>query len=138
MRFTAYVFQEGGVVEFEVLSKIRTNVRGHYTYMLQGLTDLGNKANALVNQSQWERFDVPVEERAVGRKTDRRRMRNRRMQPAVGRGTPVPKSQRKAYNEEIERWLAEHYDIDLDELKENELNARAEEEAEDGLGQEEA
>ena len=117
MRFTAYVLVEGGKVEFEVKSKIRTNVRGHFTYMLQGLTDKGNKANALVNKSQWDKFDVPIEEKEVGR-TDRRRTRNSSMQPAVGRKTPIPKNERKAYNEEIERWLAEHYDIDLDDLKE--------------------
>ena len=132
MRFVAYVLVEGGKVEFEVMSKIRTDVRGHYTYMLQGLTDRGNKANALVNRSQWEMFDVPVEERKVERKADRRRTREKAMQPAVGRSTPIPKSQRKAYNEEIERWLAEHYDIDLDRLKEEDENARSQE-AEDGL-----
>lgn len=119
MRFTAYVPCERAKVEFEVKSKIRTNVRGHFTYMLQGLTDKGNKACALVNQSQWDKFDVPIEERKIDKKVDRRRVRKSSMKPVVGRKTPVPKSQRKVYNEEIERWLAEHYDIDLDDLKED-------------------
>ena len=117
MRFITYVPCERAKVEFEVKSKIRTNVRGHYTYMLKGVTDMGHQAVALVNKSQWDGFDVPVEEKTVSKKADRRRMRNDAMQPVVGRKTPVPKSQRRAYNEEIERWLAEHYDIDLDRLK---------------------
>ena len=120
MRFITYVPCEKSKVEFEVKSKIRTDVRGHFTYMLQGLTDKGNKANALVNKSQWDKFDVPIEERVVGKKTDRKRMRNKELKPAVGRKTPIPKSQKKAYNEEIEKWLAEHYDINLDDLKEKE------------------
>lgn len=119
MRFVAYVPCERAKVEFEVKSKIRTDVRGHFTYMLQGLTDKGNKANALVNRSQWDKFDVPVEERVIEKKTDRRRMRNRYLKPSRKRKTPVPKSKRKVYDEEIERWLAEHYDIDLDDLKED-------------------
>ena len=117
MKFVTYVPCEKGKTEFEVTAKIRTDVRGHLTYMLTGLTAKGNKACALVNQSQWDKFDVPIEEREVGR-TDRRRTRNSSMQPAVGRKTPIPKNERKAYNVEIERWLAEHYDIDLDDLKE--------------------
>ena len=117
MRFIAYVPCEKATVGFEVNSKIRTNVRGHYTYMLQGITDKGNKANALVNKSQWDEFDVPVEERVVERKIDRKRKRIKAMQPVVGRRTPVPKSKRRAYNEEIEKWLAEHYDIDIDDLR---------------------
>lgn len=119
MRFTAYVMMEGGTVEFEVTQKIRTDVRGHFTYMLQGLTDKGNKANALVNKSQWDKFDVPIIERKIEKTTNRKKMRNDSMRPAVGRKTPIPKSQKKAYNEEIEKWLADHYDIDLDELKDD-------------------
>ena len=117
MRFITYVPCEKAKVEFEVKSKIRTSVRGHYTYMLQGITDKGNKANALVNKSQWDEFDVPVEERVIDKKIDRRKKRIKAMQPVVGRKTPVPKSKRRAYNEEIEKWLAEHYDIDLDDIR---------------------
>lgn len=119
MKFSTYVPCERGTVEFEVTAKIRTDVRGHLTYMLTGLTAKGNKACALVNQSQWEKFDVPIEERKIDKKVDRRRVRKSSMKPVVGRKTPVPKSQRKVHNEEIERWLAEHYDIDLDDLKED-------------------
>lgn len=120
MKFIAYVPCEKGKVEFEVSSKIRTNVRGHLTYMLTGLTEKGHKACALVNQSQWDKFDVPIEEREIAKKVDRKRLRNKSMQPAVGRKTPIPKSEKRVYNEEIERWLAKHYDIDLDTLKEYE------------------
>lgn len=118
MKSTAYVPCERATVEFEVTRKIRTNVRGKYTYMLQGVTEKGNVANRLVNKSQWDSFDVPVVEREVSKNTNRRRIRNDSMKPAIGRKTPIPKSQRRAYNEEIERWLAEHYDLDLDDLKE--------------------
>ena len=118
MRFKAYVLVEHGTVEFEVMSKIRTDVRGHLTYMLQGLTDKGNKANALVNKSQWDMFDVPVVEKTIAKKKDRGFARNKAMQPAIGRKTPIRKCEKRAYNEDIEKWLAEHYDIDMDDLKE--------------------
>ena len=118
MRFRAFVLVEHGTVEFEVTRKIRTDVRGHLTYMLQGVTDKGNKANALVNKSQWDKFDVPVEEKVVSKNADRRRVRNKAMQPAIGRKTPIRKCEKRAYNEDIEKWLAEHYDIDMDDLKE--------------------
>ena len=85
MRFITYVPCEKAKVEFEVKSKIRTNVRGHYTYMLQGITDKGNVANALVNKSQWDEFDVPVEERVIDKKIDRKKKRIKAMQPVVGR-----------------------------------------------------
>ena len=75
MRFITYVPCERAKVEFEVKSKIRTNVRGHYTYMLQGITDKGNVANALVNKSQWDEFDVPVEERVIDKKINRKKKR---------------------------------------------------------------
>ena len=117
MRFITYVPCEKAKVEFEVNFKIRTNVRGHYTYMLQGITDKGNKANALVNKSQWDAFDVPVGERVIDKKINRKKKRIKAMQPVVGRKTPVPKSKRRAYNEEIEKWLAEHYDVDIDDLR---------------------
>jgi len=118
MKFVTYVPCEKAKVEFEVTAKIRTDVRGHLTYMLTGLTAKGHKACALVNQSQWDNFDVPIEERRIDKKVDRRRVRNDSMQPVVGRKTPVRKSEKRVYNKEIEQWLAEHYDIDLDDLKE--------------------
>ena len=124
MKFITYVPCERGKVEFEVTAKIRTDVRGHLTYMLTGLTAKGHKACALVNKSQWDNFDVPIEEREVPKKVDRKRMRNKSMQPAVGRKTPIPKSQKRVYNEDIEKWLADHYDINLDDLKENEQDER--------------
>ena len=111
MRFRAYVLSEGDV-EFEVTNKIRTDVRGHYTYMLQGVTDRGRKANALVNRSQYDRFDVPSEERSVERKIDRKSIRRKSIEPARRPAS----GGRRALNEEVERWLAEHNGIDFDSL----------------------
>ena len=44
MKFIAYVHSKRAKVEFEVESKVRTNVRGHYTYALCGHTDDGVRA----------------------------------------------------------------------------------------------
>lgn len=116
MKFRAYVLIEKQFSDFEVMSKIRVDVRGHVVYMLCGLTECGNKANAAVNKSQWDAFDVPIVEKSISKKTDRKRKRNGSMQPLVGRKTPVPKGQKRAYNEEIEQWLANQYGIDLNRL----------------------
>ena len=113
--FTTYVLVEKKESEFEVTNKIRTDVRGHYTYMLQGRTKLGNKANAVVNKSQYDKFDVPSEERVVTRKINRRTIQNNTLSKKR-KERPLPKSRRKAYNEDIERWLAEHNGIDFDKL----------------------
>lgn len=116
MKFRAYVLGEKQFADFEVTSKIRTDVRGHLVYVLCGFTERGNKASATVNKSQWDAFDVPMVEKSVNKKTDRKRKRNNSMQPHIGRKTPVPKNQKRVYDEEIERWLASHYGIDLNEL----------------------
>ena len=123
MRFSGYCIVERAVVEFEVKSKIRTDVRGHKTYMLRGVTDRGSNMCTLVNRSQWEKFDVPVEEeRFIVRKTDHRAMRNNQLKPSAERRKHRMnlKHDKVVYNEEVERWLAEHYDIDLDKLKDDE------------------
>lgn len=118
MKFHAYVLVEGGTVEFEVEKKIRTDVYGHYTYMLQGFTEKGHKANAVVNKSQWDKFNVPSEERVVEKKLKhvRRSSRLSSMKPSKKNKTPINKHRKKVFNEEIEKWLADHYDIDLEKL----------------------
>ena len=116
MKFIAYVHSKRAKVEFEVESKVRTNVRGHYTYALCGHTDDGVRASTIVNKSQWDGFDVPVEERVVSEKPTRRLERRDKMQRPVKGAKPRNVLKKRAVNEDIERWLAEHYGIDLDSL----------------------
>ena len=114
-KFRTYVLVEKQDAEFEVTNKIRTNVRGHYTYMLQGLTERGNKANAVVNKSQYDKFDVPESEREITGKIHRDTIQDNLLSKKR-KPRPLTKNKRKAYNEEIERWLAEHNGIDFDKL----------------------
>lgn len=108
--------------EFEVTSKIRTDVRGHLTYMLRGVSERGIRLHTLVSKSQWDRYDVPVEEREVTRTAKqnrdlRRDALSRSLRPPMPRQkTKVPKSRKRVENEEIERWIAEHNGLDFDRL----------------------
>ena len=112
-QFEAYSFHDKCKVMINIISKIRTNVRGHLTYALIGLSPSGKKVSALVNKEQWEEYDVPIEEKEINDKIDRKKQRIKGLQPAYKRKTSIPKSQRKVYNEEIEKWLVEHYDLDV-------------------------
>ena len=109
--FEAYSFHDKCKVMITIISKIRTNVRGHLTYTLIGLSPSGKKVSALVNKEQWDEYDVPIEEKEVNQKIDRKKQRIKGLQPAYKRKTPIPKSNRKVYNIEIEKWLAEHYNL---------------------------
>lgn len=100
-----------------VREKIQTDVRGHMTYVLVGVAtdDEKIKFSTLVNRSQWERYDVPIQNREVVRKVNRKRDMEVSMNKYEEPSLP-PKSRRRSTNAEIERWLAEHYGIDLDSL----------------------
>lgn len=49
-KFEAYSIKDKGKVLIEVISKIRTNVRGHLTYLLIGISPSGYKVSTLVNK----------------------------------------------------------------------------------------
>ncbi len=108
--------------EFEVTSKIRTDVRGHFTYMLRGTGPRGITLHALVNKTQWDRYDVPVVEKAVTRTAKQNRelrddaaMRYLK-KPLPKQKSKVKKCRKRVFNEDIERWIAEHNDLDFDKL----------------------
>lgn len=61
MKFEAYSVRDKKRVLLEIISKIVTNVRGHFTYTLIGLNEDGKQISTLVNKSQWDMFDVPIE-----------------------------------------------------------------------------
>lgn len=85
-----------------------------------------------VNQSQWEQCDVPYRIVQCQYKKHRDVNSNRRNKFATDQirarslqrprelNTPY-KNQRKIYNEEIERWLAEHNGIDFSEFEDNSI-----------------
>lgn len=112
--FNAYSVADRKKVDCIVLSKIRTDVRGHLTYLLCCKTEKGRIITTLVNKDQWEQFDVPIQERQIN-KVDRQAMRKRMLQP--GKKLKKPKKKEiRIYNEEIEKWLADHYNLDLNNL----------------------
>jgi hypothetical protein len=112
-QFEAYSISDKCRVMIEVISKIRTDVRGHFTYTLVGISPSGKKVSTLVNKEQWDEYNVPIEEKEINKKIDRKKQRIKGMKSSYKRKTPIPKSQRKVYNEEIEKWLIEHYDLDI-------------------------
>lgn len=100
-----------------VREKIKTDVRGHMTYVLVGACadDESVRFSTLVNRLQWERYDVPARTRTVSekdrRKHDMELTMNKYSEPRL-----LPKSHRRVDNRKIERWFAKHYGIDLDRL----------------------
>lgn len=111
MIFETYSLGDRSKVFFEVEKKIITNVRGHFTYTLIGTSNTGKLVSAIVNKSQWDNFDVPIEEREINKRTNKKKERAKHLNPKRKRKTPVPKDKRKVYNEEIEKWLIEHYNL---------------------------
>jgi hypothetical protein len=115
--FNAYSIHDRKNVDLIVVKKIVTSVRGHLTYVLVGKTNSDKTVSTLVNKSQWDKYNVPIEEKEVKDKINRKSNVVYGIQGRKKRKSKQPKSKRKCYNEEIEKWLADHYDLNLDELK---------------------
>ena len=117
--FEAYSLNDKKRVMMKVESKMVSDIRGHLTYNLIGFSPSGYKISVLVNKDQWDEFDVPVETRKVEKKINRKKYRIKRLNISEDdKPKTPPKSKRRVYNEEIENWLIEHYDLNLDDLKE--------------------
>lgn len=120
--FYGYVLSLNRKVDFEVLSKIRTDTHGHYTYVLKGeYVENGRvvKCSNLVNKDQWDRYDVPVLERKAGDARREQRVTKKRKMAKI-----VPsRNYKKVYDEEIEKWLLDHADMDLKALDSNGIMA---------------
>lgn len=113
----AYCPAERKYTELTVLEKNRTDVRGHMTYVLVGITKDGHRCGALVNKSQWDRYDVPIKEKKISKKGIAVREAKRiKSQKPEWKTRPPKKFRRKVISNEVEKWLAEHYDIDFDSL----------------------
>lgn len=113
--FHAYSVSHKNFVDFIVESKIKTKVRGHFTYILKGKTFNHKSITSLVNKEQWQQFDVPIEERNINKKIDRKKIRNKLLKPCKKVKKPR-KFQTKIYNEQIEKWLIDNYNIDLNKI----------------------
>lgn len=94
----------------------------HTVYNLWGtfIDSNDNKPHKVVNnvsKEVWDRFDVPVV-KMEKRKRDRKDLKEFDTQP-VKEKSKINKSEgRKVQNDEIEKWLAENYNIDLELIKE--------------------
>lgn len=115
MKYNMYVFDIGQKEDVEIIEKKwgQTNEK-HFIYILKGITARGTYATSNVNKEVWDRYDVPIvkmevkkharNEYEISRKNYKRKMKI------------PPKSQRKVENEEIEKWLAEHLDLDWEKI----------------------
>lgn len=115
--FHAYSIGDKQFIDIVVYKKIVTHVHRHFTYTLVGKSTTGKIVTTLVNKSQWDKYDVPFEEKVIDKKINVMFKRAAKMKKKRKRKTKLPKNMRRCYNEEIEKWLAEHYDLDLDNLK---------------------
>lgn len=121
--FYGYVLKKKKKADFEVLSKVRTDVHGHSTYVLIGeyRDDDGQvwKCSSLVNKDQWDRYDVPVTERKPNQaKRGDYRAKKKRVLAKM-----APTRRNKVYDQEIEKWLLEHSDMDFGSLGGNRITA---------------
>ena len=103
----------------------RFSVSGYQrtVYMLYGVRDNGKQATALVSKEQWEQFDVPAEEKAPRSRSEKKQDHEMVLESLeTGKKkkskAEKPKRYRRAYNEEIEKWLAERNGLDFSELVE--------------------
>ena len=120
-QFEAYSLSQRKKVKFTVEKKTVSNIRGHLTYNLMGTSQNGKNVSTLVNKDQWDVFDVPVEKREVNKKVNRLKTRRKRLNAQIPQKERyVPKSKRKVYNEEIEKWIIEHYGLNADDIKNEE------------------
>ena len=101
----------------------------HTVYMLYGIRQNGAKATSMVNREQWERFDVPIEERKPRSKRERKEEHKKKMKLIAFSKETKPsrepgKNKRRAHNEEIEKWLLENNGIDFNSLLDDGLFAK--------------
>lgn len=115
--FEAYSLNDKKRVMLKISNKIVSDIRGHLTYTLIGYSPSGYKVSVMVNKEQWDQFDVPIETRKIDKKIDRNKIRMKKLSKVSKKSKIPPKNKRKIYNEEIEKWLIEHYDLTNDELK---------------------
>jgi hypothetical protein len=112
--FEAYSLNEKKRVLLTIEKKIISDIRGHLTYNVIGTSPAGYKMSVLVNKEQWEQFDVPIETRKIDKKVNRKRIRLKRLNMSEDNKPKIPpKNKRQVYNEEIEKWIIEHFNLNI-------------------------
>lgn len=117
-KYRLYLVSRRNWQDCEIVQKGFVNLGKRKVYNLHGVADNGNKAVNNVAKDVWDRFDVPIIEHEV-RRRDKRDAWEKNLEPRTKWKGPIPKSRRKIQNEEIEKWLAENYGIDLEHLSED-------------------
>lgn len=100
-----------------MVEKKTYQIRQNHIYLLIGVDKFNKRASVNVTKSVWDKFDVPVttveklkKKRDVQTYENNKKKRHRKS-PVVPQ-----KNKRKNYDENIERWIAEHYGLDYEKL----------------------
>lgn len=118
MKYRMYMLQYKDWRELEVFQKGFVNVRGHFVYNIWGKDEFGKKCVNNVAKDVWDRFDVPVVEYQTAKKETREKKEKYLNRTTKNWSNPIFKSDnRRINNEEIEKWLAEHNNLDLNNIK---------------------
>lgn len=118
MKYKMYMLQYKDWKELEIFQKGFVNVRGHLVYNIWGKDELGKKCVNNVAKDVWDRFDVPVVEYQMTEKETREKKEKYLNRTTKEWSNPIFKSdKRRTKNEEIEKWLAEHNNLDLNSIK---------------------
>lgn len=102
----------------EVIEKKVYNVQGHEKYVLIGLDTCNKRAGINVTRTTWDKFDVPITTSINIKKKKNRYRDYESNKKTFQKSYPIipPKKRRKNHDENIERWIAEHYGLDYEKL----------------------
>lgn len=114
-KYRMYVVSKKYWDDCEIVKKGIVNVRQNsHIYNLHGVSSKGHKACSNVAKEVWDRFDVPVVEHKVKRDIPRNSLENEMDLRKRKTKQKISKDRRKIENDDIERWLAEKYDMSLE------------------------
>lgn len=119
-KYRIYVVSRKVWCDCEIVKKGFLNLGKRIVYNIHGVNDDGHKACANVAKDVWDRFNVPIVEYTM-REKEQRGFWEKTQKGKKTYRYPIQKSRKKVQNEEIERWLTEKYDLDLD--KPNQKNS---------------
>lgn len=85
--------------------------------MLIGINSQNKRASINVTKSVWDKYDVPVTAAEKLKRKKKSRVFEKNKTKNYHKSPIVPKkSKRKNYDENIEKWIAEHYGLDYNKL----------------------
>lgn len=102
----------------QVIEKKTYQLKNQHIYMLIGLDSCNKRASIHVTKATWDRFDVPITDNKEIKKKKQQNHHDYELNKKNNRKSAVIpcKGKRRNYDENIEKWIAEHYGLDYNKL----------------------